>query len=124
MNTDIELMIKIYDTKDVDWMGDEIRDIKKITKHHIVKKADDGVSYISNYALLTVRSHQLVHYIEEHYPKEYDQITALFMDLNMSLKPPTAEYYEKIRRILRVVKKDMKNKRRKRSKGSGMIHGR
>ena len=112
MNSDIELMIKIYKTYELDWMGDEIKNIKFLTKHHIVKREQGGLNDISNYALLTDRSHHLIHYLEEHYYKEYVELNKLFKELNLSLQPPTEEYFEKVRRILKVVKKDIKNKRR------------
>ena len=38
MNADIELMLNIYKTYNLDWMNDKVNDIKYLTKHHIVKK--------------------------------------------------------------------------------------
>jgi hypothetical protein len=114
MQADIKLMVKIFNTTDIDWMGDEIIDVNFLTKHHIVKKEDGGANDISNYALLTPRSHHLIHYLEENYNKEYIELNKLFQELNLTLSPPTVEYYEKVKRIIKRVKKDMKNKNRNR----------
>lgn len=116
MQADIKLMVKIYKTYEVDWMCDDIKNIEFLTKHHIVKREDGGPNDISNYALLTDRSHHLIHYLEDNYYKEYIELNKLFKELNLSLEPPTTEYYEKVRRILKRVKKDMKNKNRKRGR--------
>ena len=115
MNPDIELMAKIYQTYELDWMCDEIKDVNNLTKHHIVKKADGGSNDISNYALLTDNSHHLIHYLEDHYHKAYVELNGLFKELYLSLQPPTEEYYERVRGILKVVKKDIKNKKRRRN---------
>ena len=112
MNQDIEIMVRLYETYDVDWIGCEFSRISELTRHHIVKREKGGENGISNYALLTKESHAFIHYLEEHYYKEYVQLNELFLALNMSLKPPTAEYYEEVRRIVKRVKKDMKNKKR------------
>ena len=116
MQADIKLMVKIYKTYEVDWMCDDIKNIEFLTKHHIIKREDGGPNDISNYALLTPRSHQLLHYLEENNYSAYCALNDLFRELNFSVEPPTAEYYEKVRKILRIVKKQIKNKDRKRKK--------
>lgn len=116
MQSDIKLMVKIYNTYDLDWMGDEVKNVEFLTKHHIIKKEDGGLNDISNYALLTNRSHQLIHYLEENDYKTYCELNALFKKLNLTLAPPTEEYYEKVRSILKRVKKEIKNGKRKRRK--------
>ena len=110
MNSDIEFMIKIYQTYEIDWMGDTIRN--NLTRHHIMKKEEGGENGISNYALLTEPSHHLLNYIEENYYKEYLEINEMFLALNRSLEPPTSEYYERMHQILKRVKKQMKNHKR------------
>ncbi len=110
MNQDIEFMCKIYNTYDVDWMGDKINN--NLTRHHIIKKEHGGENGISNYALLTESSHHFLHYLEINYHNEYTLINKLFLYLNKSLIPPTKEYYEEMNVILKNVKKQIKNKRR------------
>ena len=112
MNADIKLMLKIYKTDKFDWMGGEIKKVEDLTKHHIDKKENGGENDISNYALLTEESHQLLNYIEEYYPEDYIRLNGLFLQLNRSLEAPTATYYDEVRCIIKRVRKDMKNKRR------------
>ncbi len=116
MQADIKFMLRIYKTYDLDWMGDEIKDVKYLTKHHIQKREKNGANEIYNYALLTPRSHQLLHYLEDNNYGAYCALNDLFRELNFSIAPPTAEYYEKVKKILRVVKKQIKNRDRKRRK--------
>ena len=44
------------------------------------------------------------------YNKEYNYLNSKFLELNRSLKPPTIEYYEDVHRIIKSVKKRIKNK--------------
>ena len=110
MNEDIKLMIKIYGTNKYDWLGAEIKNLNELTRHHIVKKEDGGENGVSNYALLTNASHIFIHYLEDNYNKEYNYLNSKFLELNRSLKPPTIEYYEDVHRIIKSVKKRIKNK--------------
>ena len=63
MNEDIIEMINIYQTYEVDWMGDKITSLSDLTRHHIKKKQYDGEDSINNYALLTSTSHHLIHFL-------------------------------------------------------------
>ena len=112
MNEDIKLMMKIYSTYELDWMGDEIGDASSLTRHHIVKQEHGGLDDISNYALLTQKSHQLLNFLEDNYVKEYEEINGMFLALNRSLTFPSKEYYERMNSILKKVRKSIKNKRR------------
>lgn len=114
MNEDIIKMMSIYNTFNIDWMGDQFKNSSDLTRHHIIKKEKNGSNSIDNYALLTTESHHLIHYLEVNYNKEYNLINRLFLELNQSKCEPTDEYYFEINRILKKVKKDIKNKRRKR----------
>lgn len=109
MLNQIEVMIKIFQTYEVDWMGDKINNLASLTRHHITKREHGGESSINNYALLTKNSHRLLHYFEQYYPKEYHELNALFLKLNRSGQPPTIEYYEEVREIVKRVKKRIKN---------------
>ena len=111
MNYDIRLMICIYGTEEYDWLGDRVFDSEKLTKHHIIKKELGGENGISNYALLTPKSHRLMHLLEERDPELYEDINNMFLVLNRSLKAPTREYYKQINNLLN------KNKKLTRSKG-------
>ena len=111
MNYYIRLMISIYQTIEYDWLGDKIKNTSKLTKHHIVKKEFGGENGVSNYALLTEKSHKLIHLLEEKDPQLYDKLNYMFLELNRSLKPPTRTYYRRINELLN------KNKEITRSKG-------
>ncbi len=112
MNDDISIMMKIYNTFDIDWMGDAIGSLSDLTRHHIVKKEKGGIDDISNYALLTRKSHELLHYLEDNYYSEYVKLNYLFLMLNRTNKTPTSDYFETIKSIMKKVRKDIKNKRR------------
>lgn len=105
MNKDIKEMLKIYQTKDYDWLGYEINKKNKLTRHHIFKKVYGGVDNITNYALLVEKSHELLHKLEKTNHKSYLELNQLFKELNDSLMPPTEEYYQKVEKVLKKVKK-------------------
>lgn len=114
MNEEIKEMINIYNTFKYDWMGDEIKTTLDLTRHHIIKKEKNVENSIDNYALLTTNSHHLIHYLEVNYNKEYNLINKLLLELNQSHQEPTNEYYSKMNNIIKVLKKDIKNKKRRR----------
>lgn len=114
INEDIINMIKIYNTYELDWMGDKISSPSDLTRHHIVKKEKNGDDDINNYALLTTYSHHFIHYLEINYNKEYNCINSLLLELNRTKMPPTSEYYDRIMPIIKRVRKSIKNNRRKR----------
>jgi len=116
INSDIVYMAKIYNTYERDWLGDPINSISELTRHHIVKKQYGGENGISNYALLTRNSHAFIHYLEDNYNLEYRYLNSLFLELNRSLTPPDLEYYEKVQKVLKRIKKQQKNKKRVRKK--------
>ena len=116
MNYDVRMMIEIYATTEYDWLGDIITDLNKLTRHHIIKKEEGGENGISNYALLTELSHHIMNYIEENDYDSYMALNNLFLELNRSVAPPTIEYYEKVRAIVKRVKKNIKNERRGRGR--------
>ena len=112
MNEDIRIMMKIYGTHDVDWMGDTFSNPSDLTRHHIVKREDGGENGISNYALLTKDSHIILHYLEDNYNNVYNYLNERFLELNRSLMPPTDHYYEDIHRVMKSVRKKIKNGKR------------
>ena len=100
MNQDVKIMVRLYQTKDKDWMGYKICKNCKLTRHHIFKKVYGGHSDISNYALLVQKSHEYLHILEQKDHKAFIELSNLFRELNESLSPPTEEYYEKVNKIL------------------------
>ena len=78
MNYEVKLMLKIYKTTKKDWMGYKICKNCTLTKHHIFKKVYGGPNDISNYALLTEKSHQYLHYLEKHNHQAYLELNVLF----------------------------------------------
>lgn len=95
----------IYQTYKYDWLGYEIEKNCKITKHHIFKKVYGGENNIKNYALLITASHEYLHSLERTNHHEYIELNKLFQELNDSFAPPTKEYYEKVEKILKKVRK-------------------
>ena len=116
VKSDIAFMARIYNTYERDWLGDPIYTIEQLTRHHIVKKQFGGENGISNYALLTKTSHAFIHYLEDNYNAEYKQLNNLFLELNRSCKPPSEEYYSEVKKIIKRVKKQEKNKNRIRNR--------
>ena len=112
MNDDIDYMIKLFNITDTDFMGDKIKSVSDLTRHHIVKKQYNGEDSIDNYAILTTYSHHLIHFLEINYNKEYNYLNSLFLELNKSRKPPTKEYYENVLKVIKRVKKSIKNNNR------------
>ena len=117
MNSETKLMIKTYETNELDWMGDKIKSPSDLTVHHIIKKEHGGENKASNYALLSQNSHRLLHYFEQYYPKEYNELNNMFLALNRSGKPPNVEYYKAVRAIVKRLCKKIKNENRSRGKG-------
>ena len=97
-------MLKIYQTKDKDWLGYPIYKNTPLTRHHIFKYVYGGACDISNYALLIQVSHEYLHKIEHIDREAYNEIACLFRELNESMQPPTEEYYDNINKILKRVR--------------------
>lgn len=104
MNNDVKVMLRIYKTKEFDWMGYKTCKNCKLTRHHIFKKVYGGKNDISNYALLIEKSHELLHKLEKTDHKAYLELNELFKALNDSLAPPTEEYYIKVNKVLKRAK--------------------
>lgn len=112
MNYDVRIMLEIYQTYEYDWFGDKITNIDKLTRHHIVKKEDGGENGISNYALLTSRSHNMINYLEENDVETFNKINDLFLKLNRSMQPVSDEYYYEIYKIRKTLQKKGKKRGR------------
>ena len=48
MNSDVKIMLKIYRTKKVDWMGCAVTKNCPLTRHRIYKRVYGGENNISN----------------------------------------------------------------------------
>ena len=99
-------MLKIYKTKERDWLGYKIYRNIPLTRHHIFKRVYGGANDISNYALLIEKSHEDLHRIEKIDLQAYNELNNLFRQLNESMQPPNEEYYQNIGKILKRVKKN------------------
>lgn len=104
MNKDVKIMLKIYKTKDRDWLGYKIYRNTPLTRHHIFKRVYGGPDNVTNYALLIEKSHQDLHKIEKVDLQAYNELNNLFRELNNSMQPPTEEYYNNIHKVLKRVR--------------------
>lgn len=99
-------MLKIYKTKERDWLGYKIYRNTPLTRYHIFKRVYGGDNNISNYALLIEKSHENLHKIERIDLQAYNELNNLFRELNESMQPPNEEYYQNVGKILKRVKKN------------------
>ena len=95
-----EDMIKIYRTNSYDWLGDKITKKNSITYHHIVKAEDGGNETIENGALLTIKSHSLIHQIELIDSALYGEVSYWLRTIN-DLRVPINEEIKTIMIVLR-----------------------
>lgn len=98
--TIINELIKIFDTKDIDFMGFEITKNNPLQYHHIIFKSNGGKTTIDNGALLTSSAHALFHKIVRQDFYLSKKITREFKKLNESKTKPSLNYYETINKYL------------------------
>ena len=96
-----KVMVKIYKTDKVDWLGYKIDRNNKLTIHHIFKQSYGGLNEFSNYALLVEKSHNYLHVLETKDHEVYLELNKLFKELNDSLEPPDKYYYEEVEKVLK-----------------------
>ena len=72
-----------------------------ITYHHIIEKRNGGKAIWKNGALLGRTSHDFLNKIDYTNHKIYNELNWLFFELNRTLMPPTEEYYEEVKRVLK-----------------------
>lgn len=89
-------MIKLYKTIDYDWLNFKIYDINDITFHHIIKKENGGKYSIDNGALLTTKSHEYLHIIENNDIEIYIEINKILKKINEQKHKPTEIQKQKI----------------------------
>lgn len=99
-------MLEIYKPLEQgkDWMGYKIHKQSELTFHHIKEKRNGGKRILSNGAILIRRSHEYLNYLDYCYHRYYNDLNYLFKILNLSMKPPTDEYYEEVNHILRKIR--------------------
>lgn len=95
----LQQLISIYNPTDYDWLSYQITKKNILTLHHIIKRADGGVLSIDNSALLTKRSHRVLHICENKDYILYNEINAFFKEIisqgtimNDFLKRESKEY--------------------------------
>lgn len=97
MNTEeqkvLQRMIEIYKPSDIDWMGTKIKKNNPLTFHHIVKRKK-GDTVVSNGALLTRKSHQVLNKLQARNRDLYDKWQWLFIEINCSNSSPNTAHIE------------------------------
>lgn len=99
-------MLEIYKPLEIgkDWLNYKIVKPGDLTFHHIKERRNGGKRVISNGAILVRRSHEYLNYLDYCHHKYYKDLNELFKWLNMTMKPPTDEYYEEVDYILKKVR--------------------
>jgi len=97
-------MLEIYKPNGIDWMDYRMTKKNPYTFHHIKEKRNGGRLTISNGAIITQNAHIYLNHLDANYHKIYMELNDMFKLLNMTMKPPTEDYYEEINHILRKVK--------------------
>lgn len=97
-------MIKVYGLKC--WLNELWIPNKKdiLTYHHILEVRNGGKVKWENGALLSLYRHDYLNYLDLYYHSIYNELNGLFYDLNRTYAPPTDEYYEEVKRVLRRIK--------------------
>lgn len=99
-------MLEIYKPLElgVDWMDYKIVRVNDLTFHHIKEARHGGKRVLENGAILIRRSHDYLNYLDRYYHKYYKDLNGLFKELNMTMAPPTEDYYIEVYHILRKIK--------------------
>ncbi len=104
--------LKIYQTKDVDWMGYKVTKDNKLTAHHIDKKNPSdkrlprGKTKIGNIAPLTRHGHDVLNCMEKNNPDLFEEWQQLFRDICTTQAPPNEEH---LGRIILIRRKSKEN---------------
>ncbi|MBQ4263126.1 MAG: HNH endonuclease [Bacilli bacterium] len=92
-------MIQVYGTRC--WIT--LNKVNRLTAHHIIPVRDKGETRWENIALLSNDSHIYLNYIERIAPCVAYDLNCLFYELNRTYAPPTVDYEEEVKRVLRRV---------------------
>lgn len=74
-----------------------------LTFHHIIEVRNGGKLVWENGALLSNSSHQYLNYLDHYFPDTYKELNGMFYDLNRTYLPPTPEYYDEVKRLIRKI---------------------
>lgn len=99
-------MLQIYKPLElgVDWMDYKIVRVNDLTFHHIKEVRNGGKRELSNGAILVRSAHDYLNFLDRYYHEYYKYLNELFKELNMTMMPPTEEYYDEVHYILKKVK--------------------
>lgn len=92
-------MIQVYGTRC--WLS--LLKENRLTGHHIIPIRQKGKTEWENIALLSNDSHIYFNYIERIAPNLAHELNGLFYELNRTYAPPTVDYEEEVKRVLRRV---------------------
>lgn len=99
----LQRMIEIYKPGDIDWMGTKIKKNNPLTYHHIVKRKK-GDTIVSNGALLTRKSHQVLNKLQARNTDLYDKWQWLFIEINCSNSSPNTAHIEEMKELRKETK--------------------
>ena len=77
----LQKLLLIYEPISTDWLSYQITKKNTLTIHHVIKIADGGILCVDNAALLTKRSHRLLHMCEHTDFILYSEINDFFMEV-------------------------------------------
>lgn len=99
MNTVLNQLIRIFEQKNIDWMGYKVSRSNPYTYHHILERRYGGKLTIDNGAILTREAHDHLNYLEAYIPEAYDDWQRFFRYVNAKKKPLSKEDYELMKTI-------------------------
>jgi len=99
MDAVLSQLIKIFEPKNVDWMGYKVTKQNPYTYHHIKEKRKGGKATIDNGAILSRQAHDHLNYLELYVPDAYNDWQNLFRYFNALKRPLTEKEHELIEKI-------------------------
>ena len=99
MNTVLCQLLRIFEPKNIDWMGYKVSKKNPYTYHHILERRYGGKLTVDNGAILSRLAHDHLNYLELYVPEAYDDWQRFFRFINSKKSPLTKEDYEMIKLI-------------------------
>lgn len=110
-------LIRIYEPKEIDWMGYQYLNNNQLSFHHIQKKEHGGLYIINNGALLRRdTSHEYLHIIEYKDLDMYIYINNILQSINDQGFKPTKRQLLAIKAILEQFEREHINDKTKKGK--------